>query len=65
MGYLPIQPLKYFCNRMSIEKKIICIVEDKSDLREAMNMMIQMSKEYALGGSYANAEVVMPMPKKQ
>ncbi len=59
MGYLPIQPLKYFCNRMSIEKKIICIVEDKSDLREAMNMMIQMSKEYALGGSYANAEEAM------
>lgn len=44
---------------MSAEKKIVCIVEDKPDLREAMNMMIQMSRDYALGGSYANAEEAM------
>jgi len=31
-------------------------VEDKSDLREAMNLMIQVSDKYLLGGSYANAE---------
>ena len=44
---------------MSAEKKIVCIVEDKPDLREAMNMMIHMSKDYALGGSYGNAEEAM------
>jgi len=44
---------------MSTEKKIVSIVEDKADLREAMNMMIQMSKDYVLGGSYANAEETM------
>ncbi len=31
-------------------------MEDKSDLREAMNLMIQVSDKYLLGGSYANAE---------
>lgn len=41
---------------MSAHKKVICIVEDKSDLREAMNLMIQVSDKYTLGGSYANAE---------
>ncbi len=38
------------------KKQIICIVEDKADLREAMNMMVEMSDLYELGGSYANAE---------
>jgi len=37
-------------------KKRICIVEDKADLREAMNMMVQMSTAYELCGSYGNAE---------
>ncbi|RYF90079.1 MAG: response regulator transcription factor, partial [Chitinophagaceae bacterium] len=37
-------------------KKLVCIVEDKADLREGMNLMIEMSKEYELGGSYGNAE---------
>ena len=37
-------------------KKIVCIVEDKSDLREGMCMMIELSENYVLGGSYANAE---------
>ncbi len=41
---------------MSLDKKIICIVEDKPDLREAMNMMIQLTDSYILGGSYSNAE---------
>ena len=41
---------------MSLDKKIVCIVEDKPDLREAMNMMIQLTGAYILGGSYANAE---------
>jgi two-component system, NarL family, response regulator LiaR len=38
------------------EKQIICIVEDNTDLREGMNMMIELSKSYILGGSFANAE---------
>ena len=38
------------------KKQIVCIVEDKADLREAMNMMVEMSDLYELGGSYANAE---------
>lgn len=46
---------------MSTEKKIVCIVEDKADLREGMGMMIQMSKDYVLGGSYANAEEALKM----
>lgn len=46
---------------MSIDKKIVCIVEDKADLREGMGMMIQMSKDYVLGGSYANAEEALKM----
>jgi NarL family two-component system response regulator LiaR len=41
------------------EKKLICIVEDKNDLREAMGMMIQLSSDYVLGGTYANAELAM------
>lgn len=41
---------------MASNKKIICIVEDKADLRDAMGMMIGMSDKYELGGSYANAE---------
>jgi DNA-binding NarL/FixJ family response regulator len=44
---------------MSLDKKIVCIVEDKPDLREAMNMMIQLTGAYVLGGSYANAEEAM------
>lgn len=46
---------------MSTDKKIVCIVEDKADLRESMGMMIQMSKDYVLGGSYANAEEALKM----
>lgn len=46
---------------MSTDKKIVCIVEDKADLREGMGMMIQMSKDYVLGGSYANAEEALKM----
>lgn len=38
------------------EKQKICIVEDKIDLREAMNMMIQLSDHYELAGSFPNAE---------
>ena len=44
---------------MPEEKKIVCIVEDKADLREGMNMMVQLSKDYELGGSYGNAEEAM------
>ncbi|RZL96930.1 MAG: response regulator transcription factor [Pedobacter sp.] len=38
------------------DKKIVCIVEDKTDLREGMNLMIEMSEAYILGGSFGNAE---------
>ncbi len=41
---------------MSFSPKIICIIEDKADLREAMNMMIELSAAYQLGGSFSNAE---------
>jgi two-component system, NarL family, response regulator LiaR len=40
-------------------EKIICIVEDKPDLREGMSMMVQFTDGYELGGSYANAEEAM------
>ena len=36
--------------------KKVCIVEDKTDLREGMGMMIEMSDHYFLAGSFANAE---------
>lgn len=51
---------------MSDNKKRICIVEDKEDLREGMNMMLQLSEHYELVGSYANAEAALkeiPMVK--
>lgn len=38
------------------EKQIVCIVEDNADLREGMNMMIELSHSYILGGSFSNAE---------
>jgi len=41
---------------MVADKKRVCIVEDKSDLREGMNLMVEMSEHYELGGSYGNAE---------
>ncbi len=44
---------------MLSDKKTICIVEDKPDLREAMNMMIQLTDTYLLGGSFTNAEEAM------
>ena len=44
---------------MSTTNKIICIVEDNNDLREGMNMMVDLTDGYVLGGSYANAEEAM------
>lgn len=41
---------------MTERKKVICIVEDKPDLREGMCLMVQFNEHYELGGSYANAE---------
>jgi DNA-binding NarL/FixJ family response regulator len=41
---------------MSPVKKLVCIVEDNASLREGMDMMVQMSERYELGGSFANAE---------
>ena len=55
---------KHFINTVVLQtmfekKQIICIVEDKADLREGMNMMVELSDKYILGGSYANAEVAI------
>jgi two-component system, NarL family, response regulator LiaR len=44
---------------MNAANKIICIVEDKADLREGMNLMVELTQGYVLGGSYANAEEAM------
>ncbi len=38
------------------QDRIVCIVEDKTELREAMQMMVQFTDGYLLGGSYGNAE---------
>ena len=46
---------------MPTTKKTIFIVEDKTDLREAMGMMIGMSEQYELGGTFANAEDALRM----
>ncbi|MBK8710593.1 MAG: response regulator transcription factor [Niastella sp.] len=42
--------------QVASEYKKVCIVEDKTDLREGMSMMIEMSEHYLLSGSFANAE---------
>src|ERR1700743_29332 len=36
--------------------RVVCIVEDKPELREAMQMMVQFTEGYVLGGSYSSAE---------
>jgi DNA-binding NarL/FixJ family response regulator len=41
---------------MEQNKKVVCIVEDNHDLREAMAMMIKFTDRYEFGGSYENAE---------
>lgn len=43
-----------------IEEKIICIVEDKTELRNAMFMMLQLTDGFIPGGSYSNAEEAIP-----
>jgi DNA-binding NarL/FixJ family response regulator len=42
------------------DKKIICIVEDKHELRQAMTMMLEMTEGLIVGGSYASAEEALP-----
>ncbi|HOZ77768.1 MAG TPA: response regulator transcription factor [Ferruginibacter sp.] len=44
---------------MAIDDKIICIVEDNDELREALALMIQYSDGFALGGSFCDAESAM------
>ena len=44
---------------MHAAAKRICIVEDKADLREGMNLMVEMANQYELAGSFANAEEAM------
>lgn len=40
-------------------KKRIAIVEDNRDLREALAMMIQFTRQYELAGVYENAELAL------
>ena len=40
--------------------KVICIVEDKEELRNAMATMVGMQQGLVHGGSYANAEEAVP-----
>ncbi|MES2648391.1 MAG: response regulator transcription factor [Bacteroidota bacterium] len=40
-------------------ERIICIVEDRPDLRDGMSMMVALTGGYLLGGSFANAEEAM------
>ncbi len=42
------------------EEKIICIVEDKTELRDAMYMMLQLTEGYIPGGSYNSTEEAIP-----
>lgn len=44
---------------MASANKIICIVEDKTDLREGMSLMVERNATYILSGSFANAEEAM------
>ncbi len=43
-----------------VSTKVICIVEDKPELRDAMAMMVQMSEGLIVGGCYASAEEATP-----
>jgi DNA-binding NarL/FixJ family response regulator len=42
------------------EEKIICIVEDKAELRDAMFMMLQLTDGFIAGGGYKSAEEAIP-----
>ncbi len=44
---------------MTAADKVICIVEDKDELREALSLMIDLSDQYILGGSFGNAETAL------
>jgi NarL family two-component system response regulator LiaR len=41
-------------------QKTICIVEDKPELRNAMVMMVELTKGLIIGGSYSSAEEAVP-----
>ena len=43
-----------------LDKKTICIVEDKHELRDAMTTMVEMTDGLIAGGSYASAEEATP-----
>lgn len=46
-----------------MQKKNICIVEDDSDLRDALALLIQYTPQYALAGVFKNAEeAVLKIP---
>jgi len=49
-------PAHNFTFMVNTMEKIVCIVEDKTELREGMGMMVNLTGGYVLGGSYANAE---------
>lgn len=38
---------------------MICVVEDKPEMREAMSMMLQLTPGYIFGGSFENAEAAL------
>jgi NarL family two-component system response regulator LiaR len=47
-----------------IHDKIVAIVEDKAELREAMQMMVQLTEGYTFGGGFINAEeAVQQIPR--
>jgi NarL family two-component system response regulator LiaR len=41
-------------------KRIICIVEDKHELRDAMTLMVERTEGLLAGGSYASCEEAVP-----
>jgi len=42
------------------DDKVICIVEDKAELRDAMSMMLQLTEGFVVGGSFNSAEEAIP-----
>jgi DNA-binding NarL/FixJ family response regulator len=42
------------------EEKIICVVEDKTELRDAMLMMLKLTAGFIAGGGYKSAEEAIP-----
>lgn len=43
-----------------VQDKVICIVEDKMELRDAMSMMLQLTDGFVAGGSFNSTEEAIP-----